>query len=224
MTAAAVAKAQAAVNPNDPAATAAGLALLGPAIVELYGSAAATLAADFYDDQRHLAQLPTRFVATPVVEVRTEYLVGNLAGWATQPLRVSEADVQTTYDRIAQVIQKETAAAYRQTITRSVAGDESAVGWQRITGHTKSYPDGCPFCDMLAGRGDVYSRGTVRFAAHDTCACSAAPVFHHGVGDPVNVHQRLANAVSDMTDQQRIALKWYLHDNYGGPLPQEPRP
>lgn len=60
----------------------------------------------------------------------------------------------------------------RDTITGSVAADPKALGWSRAaSGHA------CSFCAMLAGRGPVYSEGSVDFAAHDHCSCTAEPVY-----------------------------------------------
>ena len=35
--------------------------------------------------------------------------------------------------------------------------------------------EGCEFCQMLAGRGAVYSAETADFEAHDKCACTPEP-------------------------------------------------
>jgi hypothetical protein len=60
----------------------------------------------------------------------------------------------------------------RDTITRTVAADPRASGWQRVVGGPS-----CDFCWMLADRGAVYSEATADFAAHDHCGCSVAPVY-----------------------------------------------
>lgn len=62
--------------------------------------------------------------------------------------------------------------AGRETIVDSVRADPEAGGWQRVT-------DGnaCQFCQMLAGRGHVYSADTADFASHAHCGCSAVPVY-----------------------------------------------
>jgi hypothetical protein len=36
---------------------------------------------------------------------------------------------------------------------------------------------GCDFCQMLAGRGEVYSAETADFEAHDHCGCTAEPIY-----------------------------------------------
>ena len=60
----------------------------------------------------------------------------------------------------------------RETITRSIDGDDRCLGWARVTD-----AEPCPFCAMLASRGPVYKDQTVRFLAHDHCTCGAEPVY-----------------------------------------------
>lgn len=62
--------------------------------------------------------------------------------------------------------------AGRESVTRTIQSDGDALGWQRVLGG-----GGCDFCRMLAGRGDVYSKGTSTFEAHDHCGCTAEPVY-----------------------------------------------
>lgn len=59
----------------------------------------------------------------------------------------------------------------RETVRESTLADPRAVGWQRVGA------GGCDFCQMLIGRGDVYSEATADFESHDHCACFAEPVF-----------------------------------------------
>lgn len=60
----------------------------------------------------------------------------------------------------------------RSTITESVRADRSALGWARVTSG-----DPCAFCAMLASRGPVYGEDTADFQAHDSCSCTAEPVY-----------------------------------------------
>lgn len=60
----------------------------------------------------------------------------------------------------------------RETVTQSLAADRHARGYQRVLGGS-----GCDFCQMLAGRGDVYSAESAAFEAHDRCGCTAEPVY-----------------------------------------------
>lgn len=60
----------------------------------------------------------------------------------------------------------------RETVTQTLAADPRARGYQRVLGG-----GGCDFCQMLAGRGGVYSAETAAFEAHDRCGCTAVPVY-----------------------------------------------
>lgn len=62
--------------------------------------------------------------------------------------------------------------AGRETVTNTLAADPQAHGYRRVLGG-----GGCDFCQMLAGRGDVYSAETAAFEAHDRCGCTAEPVY-----------------------------------------------
>lgn len=58
----------------------------------------------------------------------------------------------------------------RDTVLQSMQADPKARGWRRITSGKP-----CSFCSLLAGRGAVYGKDSVDFAAHDHCSCSAEP-------------------------------------------------
>lgn len=60
----------------------------------------------------------------------------------------------------------------RDTIRNSLAEDDLAIGWRRITA-----PGACDWCLMLADRGAVYNARTAGFSAHDHCACSVEPEY-----------------------------------------------
>ena len=61
--------------------------------------------------------------------------------------------------------------AGRETVLETVRREPRA-GWQRVTSGRS-----CDFCQMLAGRGAVYSEDSSSFQSHDSCGCSAEPVF-----------------------------------------------
>ncbi len=202
---------------DDVSQTAQVFSILGPAVVQEYGNAAATLALDFYDQAREAANVVELFTPTPIVRVREDYIVGNLAGWALEPVRLPEPDVELTYSRIAEVIQLETARAYRETTTENAKRDPAAVGWKRI-----ARTDGCPMCQMLADKGAVFTKATARFAAHPDCNCTAAVQFKNGeVGPPASVMQYVASQ-RKRTPEQQYVLKKYLHENFGAPEPTIP--
>ncbi len=60
----------------------------------------------------------------------------------------------------------------RDTIITTTRRDPQCHGWARVTSGRC-----CAFCAMLAGRGPVYSEGSSHFDAHDSCNCTAEPVY-----------------------------------------------
>lgn len=61
----------------------------------------------------------------------------------------------------------------RAATLTSVATDQQAIGWARLTDS-----DPCAFCLVLASRGPVYkSESSAGFQAHDACACIPVAVF-----------------------------------------------
>ena len=140
-----------------------------PALVETYGAASATLAADWYDDLRDKAGARGRFTAIPA-EVG-ESGADVLARWGVAPLFAAEPDWASAQVLIAGGLQRRIANASRLTVTRSAVEDRAARGWQRVG------VGGCDFCAMLLGRGAVYTEATADFESHDHCRCSAVPAF-----------------------------------------------
>jgi hypothetical protein len=136
-----------------------------PNLVATYGAAAAALAADWYDEFRDAAGARRHFAAIPadISDAGT----GALVGWATS----AATDLTTLRTLIDGGLQRRIVNFSRLTVTGSSIADPSAVGWQRVgVGE-------CDFCQMLLGRGAVYSEATADFPAHDHCACDAEPVF-----------------------------------------------
>lgn len=136
-----------------------------PALIDHYGAAAATLAADWYDEARERLQVAGSFRAIPADIPDTGSQ--SLLGWAidqTNDLKVFETLTLGGYTRRIQQFGV-------KTITRSSIADPGAKGWQR-TGLGS-----CSFCAMLIANGSVYSENAVDFAAHDHCNCSAVPAF-----------------------------------------------
>lgn len=154
---------------NTPDQARAALQDLLPVLVDIYGTAAGAVAADWYDELRDGLNIGRRFSAI-VAEI------GNrgeeeLAGWGIGPLFDADPD----WDRAATLVdgglQRRIADIARETIQQSAVDDPAAEGWQRDSS------GGCAFCEMLAGRGSVYSEATADFASHDHCRCVAVPAF-----------------------------------------------
>lgn len=178
-----------------------------PGIITYYSEGSSALAADFYDDERERAAPPKLYLAEPVIEDRTVKIRRGVA-WAADPLFLDEPDLGVSAQRLADVVNLETARPYRDTILTNRKRDPSAVGWRRVTN------GGCKMCRMLADRGAVYIDTTARFAAHPSCKCTAQPVFSsQDYGEEANVMQYMASR-RKRTPEQQEALREYLRINY----------
>src|SRR5690606_30297364 len=137
---------------SDGRAAAGALEAFLAELVAAYGSVAAALAADFYDQLRDEAGAPGRFradLADPVPAGQAEAA----ARWAAGPLFGGDG---------AQA-------------ALNVSRDPAKPGWARVPRGR-----GCAFCRMLAGRGAVYTSAKAARgmrAYHDHCKCSAVPVW-----------------------------------------------
>lgn len=140
-----------------------------PDLTRTYGLAAGAVAADWYDETRDELNIDGRFSAI-VAEIDDGGL-DVLARWGVGPLYAAEPDWDSAKSLIAGGVQRKITNVSRETVMGSSIDDPKARGWQR------SASGGCGFCRMLAGRGTVYSRGTVDFGAHNNCKCVAVAAF-----------------------------------------------
>lgn len=149
-----------------------------PAIIDTYGIAAATLAAQWYDDLRAKNGIAGSFEAEPVDIAETGALA--LAGWALaqQALYGDEEEagpfkLLTARARVHGGMIRRVKNFGRETVMAAAMADPRALGWQRQTDG-----NGCAFCELLAGRGAVYlTRTSATFASHDDCGCEAVPAW-----------------------------------------------
>jgi hypothetical protein len=179
-----------------------------PEVVAYFSEGSAALAADFYDDEREAAGARGLYLAEPVIVDRAEK-IRNAVAWAAAPLLEPSGDA-TPQQRLAEIVQYETARPYRDTITANRQRDPEAVGWRRLAS------GGCKFCQMLAGRGAVYRQDTARFASHTNCHCTAQPVFKsNDTGEEADVLQYVASK-RNRTASERRQLREYLNDAPGG--------
>jgi hypothetical protein len=167
-----------------------------PSLVALYGSAAATLSAEWYDEIRDDDEIRGRFAAIPAEIDAAAAGTSELAGWGIAPLFQAEPDWESARTLVEGGLQRRIANASRGTITGSSIADPAADGWQRVGSGE------CEFCDMLIGRGAVYSEAGADFASHDHCNCTAAPAFG-GQPRPVKPYTPSQRNVSD-ADRARV--------------------
>ncbi|MGW7053127.1 VG15 protein [Streptomyces sp. NPDC054887] len=156
------------------------------ALVDQYGTASASLAADYYEAERVAARVTGRFTV-PLLDPPPDEQVQSSLRWATKDIWERDPDDPATTDaqrepldtRLAQAEKKARAVAQklvtdqgRGTVQEAVRQDRHAVGWARTAAL-----GACHFCKALAIRGMVYKQETAGFQAHDSCHCGAVPVF-----------------------------------------------
>ena len=153
---------------NTATAARDGLIELLPRLVAIYGSAASTLGADWYDEMRAAAAVKGRFRAIPA-ELPDQGRTDALARWGVTPLFAAEPDYDTALVKVAGGLQRVIANADRQTVRVSAVQDRRA-GWVRV-GNGE-----CGWCANLLD-GEVHYVEGYDFDAHDHCLCSVQPVF-----------------------------------------------
>lgn len=181
-----------------------GLLDLLPRLVAIYGAAAATLGADWYDEVRESVAARGRFRAIPA-ELPDTGRTDSLARWAVGPMFQPQPDREAALTLVQGGLQRIISDADRGSVTVSAVQDPSAAGWQRIGG------GGCGFCAMLVERGAVYSEATADFASHDHCRCAAVPVFDGT--KPISVRDFTPTA-RNITDADRARARAYIREHH----------
>jgi hypothetical protein len=175
---------------DDPVDVTEALLDLLPGVIETYGLAAATLAADYYDDSRARRNIRGRFTA--IIPDMGDMGAEELARWGVGPLFQANPDWATAQTLIDGGLQRRVANYSRDTITESAVEDPQARGWQRVTSGGS-----CDFCTMLAGRGAIYTESSSDFESHDHCNCSAEPAW---VGHELPVHPSIPTERIDLSN------------------------
>lgn len=140
-----------------------------PGLTQKYGSAAAALAADWYDLTRADLGVMGRFMATVAPPFPAEGMVAQVRYGAAHLFTPTP---EQTLEFLAGSVQKHSLQPARETIRQASLADPAARGWQRIASGTA-----CEFCVMLEGRGAVYTEESVAFDSHGHCHCTAVPVW-----------------------------------------------
>jgi hypothetical protein len=166
-------------------------------IVDAFGDAAGTLAADFYGMARAEAGVRGAYAAEPATSPTIDRVAG-VTGWGMR----TGADVPGQLALIRGGLVRAVTGTGRDTVRTSVARDRAAHGWRRVAGASA-----CKFCRMLSGRGEVYRASTARFASHDHCQCIASPAFAPGLGVTVEQYTATQHTISD---RDRARLREYL--------------
>lgn len=165
-----------------------------PAMVAQYGAAAAVVAAQWYDDLRVKQGVTGGFRAI-TADAGTAGAEA-LAGYGAEAVARHDGALEAAKVLVSGGLQRRLANAARVTVMDSSIADPAASGWQRETS------GGCAFCEMLAGRGDVFTEAGADFASHDACHCVAVPAFS-GVPRPVKPYTPSSRTASD-ADRARV--------------------
>lgn len=156
-------------------------------LIRVFKEGSAALAGRFYTAERaavDLAGEPTVRLASSIdVKQITSsmYVTGQVSARnALASARTPTEARDSALTKVSGAVARHVLDGGRQTILDSVAADERALGWARVTDG-----DPCYFCLTLASRGAVYeSETTAGFEAHDFCGCAAMPVFRPDVEIP----------------------------------------
>ncbi|MUL44473.1 hypothetical protein FZI85_17265 [Mycobacterium sp. CBMA293] len=173
-----------------------------PSVTDTWALAAASIAADWYDNLRQEKAVKGRFSA--LVPDLGDLGAKQLADWAAQPLTLPEPNWDLARSRVEGGLQLRVTNSARETVMSSSLADPQAVGWQRVAS-----TGGCGWCQMLAGRGFVYSQKSVKFGAHDHCHCSATPAFG---GEPLPVKPYVPTS-RNISDADRERAKAWIKNN-----------
>lgn len=145
-----------------------------PDLVQTYGSTAALLAADYYDELRDLPPSAGRFravMAEPVPVGQAQAV----ARWGVTPLFSAEPNATEALGHISGAVQRLVMQPARDTVIESARSDPSITGVARVPSGSET----CAFCLMLASRGAVY--GSKAAAGdmnkyHSLCDCVPTPI------------------------------------------------
>lgn len=146
-----------------------------PDLVQTYGSTAALLAVDYYDELRGDAPSVERFRSVMSESVNVEQAQAK-ARWAIGPL-FGEPDPSRALSNLALGLDVLVKQFGRDTIASNAAKDPSGALWAR----DPSGRDTCSFCLILASRGAVYgskvAAGGDMNKYHGKCDCTPVPVW-----------------------------------------------
>lgn len=139
----------------------------------MYEGAAASVAADLYEQKRIAEGVAFVPHSTSLAKPATEARWAILSSWAI-PAVTEEVDWDAVFQKIVGGSHRTIADAHRNTTIRNSLLDPASRGWQRVGRGAGS----CDFCLMLISRRNVYTEESVKFRSHDNCRCSAESAFH----------------------------------------------
>ena len=140
---------------------------------------AATLAAEFYDGMsEQMTGVNPRAVLAPDY---SDNAVEQFVRGAVQSLVDNGPSASSVVmNKMASRVGYEVKHAAGNTVIRNGVRDSRRVRFARVPRGSKSYPHGCPFCQMLASRGFAYRTAATAGEMnhyHDNCQCMVVPGF-----------------------------------------------
>lgn len=171
------------LNLDKPGALASPLAEVLLEIADKYGAAAATLAADWYDEARDAAGMPGSF-QVPVAAPPTQGRVNALARWGVGPLFGADPRGDVALTLLSGGLQRLILNQARDTTFDAVATDPVGARYAR---HASA--NACAFCALMATRGATYASESSALTTsghgsrplgekyHDDCHCAVVEVF-----------------------------------------------
>jgi hypothetical protein len=139
-------------------------------LVQSYGAVAAEQAALWFEDQRDLAGVTSRF-SPGLADLPAAEQVDASARYAVGPLFSATPDASAALGLAAGALQRYVAGGDRDTLELNTYRDPSGPRWSR---HASA--NACTFCRLLATRGAVYTSPATAGEGHryhDHCHCIA---------------------------------------------------
>ena len=144
-----------------------------PDLVQTYGSTAAVLAADFFDELRDVPPSAGRFRAVLAEPVAVDDAMV-AARWGIAPLLGGQPDRAAALTHVADATQRLILQPARSTIITSAFKDSVRTGVARVPNG-----DTCAFCLMLASQGPVYTNDPASVDIgkfHTKCNCKLVTI------------------------------------------------
>lgn len=147
-----------------------------PDLVQTYGSTAALLAVDYYDELRGVAPSVGRFNSVMSSDAVNIEQAQAKARWAIGPL-FGVADPAQALSNLGLGLDHLVKQFGRDTIAKNAAKDPSKAQWARVPGGRET----CSWCLIMASRGAVYgskaAAGGGMNKYHGKCDCTPTPIW-----------------------------------------------
>ena len=174
-----------------------------PALVDEYGSVAATVSAEWFEATVGAQVALAGPLPREALERGVRYSAGHL--WTAQPELVTNS--------LAIKVDKWIKEQGRETIVLSSARND--LNWARIPAGGKT----CAFCLMLASRGAVYGTQNDAKKSHGNCRCIVSPIRSeddwpegHDPDELYEIYQRAAHASNGSAEDILAQMRRQNHD------------